>query len=79
LQLQTLSACTLGSGKQSNGEILLTFLVLCEITQPFWIVKVLQVTNRNKIGELWTIKSGHRDKYVTEYWKITHMGANDTF
>ena len=41
LQLQILSACALGSGKQSNGEILLTFLALyaCAITQLFWIVK----------------------------------------
>ena len=48
LQLQILSACALGSGKQSIGEVLLTFLALHAITQLFWTVKVLQVTNRNK-------------------------------
>jgi len=64
LQLQILSACARGSGKQSIGDVLLTFLVLYAITQLFWIVKVLQVTNRNKIGELWTIKSSHCDEYT---------------
>jgi len=38
--LQILSACAHGSGKQSIGEVLLTFLVLYAITQLFWIVKV---------------------------------------